>query len=398
MGLCALFTLGAPMSNAMVAAADAIIVFCALGMVAWIRPDVLTFPMLAIAANFLLIALISEAFELKSVRDLLLIVAFFLLGRVVGDYRLVRKLFFLLAGAALGVGLFELLLPGLFLHVFNVLQFYVMRGEVSEQAASYGDGFFVSGVRNTGRSLLPFLGNHRVSSIFLEPVSMGNFGAIALAFALTLRKRYRKTAWIAGGVAVACIVLADARFAALSGLLFVLGRFVAPRWRLTLLAPAPLIAIAVLMFMGENVAMTGDDLPSRLAVSGATLTELSPAALMGWAPSEVSTVDSGYGYAITSFGLPFCLVLWVAYLMLPEPGPQSSAFKFYVGLYICALLCVSGSSLFALKTAAFVWFALGSFIADEGRPLRERAKIWVRRPAPGAWAPMPARRPVSAYA
>ena len=48
------------------------------------------------------------------------------------------------------------------------------------------DRLFISGMRYEGRTLLPFLGEHRVSSIFLEPVSVGNFGAICFAW-VTLR-------------------------------------------------------------------------------------------------------------------------------------------------------------------------------------------------------------------
>ena len=37
-------------------------------------------------------------------------------------------------------------------------------------------------MRYEGRTLLPWLGEHRVSSVFLEPVSVGNFGAICFSW------------------------------------------------------------------------------------------------------------------------------------------------------------------------------------------------------------------------
>jgi putative polymerase len=35
----------------------------------------------------------------------------------------------------------------------------------------------------------------------------------------------------------------------------------------------------------------------------------------------------------------------------------------YVALYLALILCVSGTSVFAFKTSALLWFLLGSFAA-----------------------------------
>jgi putative polymerase len=369
-GLCALYTLGAPVTNGLVAAADALVILCALGLIAWARPDSLIVPALALAANFLIIAFFSEGVELKSLRDVMLICAFLMLGRAAGDFAAARTAFFAVAGLAIGLGLVEFLWPHAFVQLFNVLRFYVMRGEVTSQAAQYVDSsLFVSGMRNGERALVPGLGAHRVSSIFLEPVSMGNFGAIAIAFALATAKQHWRSALAAAAVGALAIIMADARFAAFAALVFVLGRMVPPRWRLFLLAPMPVIAMAFLMIMAEFVSPAGDDLPSRLSISGRAIAGLDTGALFGLSPGGRETLDSGYAYVLTSFGLPFCALLWVGFLALPERGPQSSAFKFLIGLYICALLCVSGSSLFALKTGGLLWFLLGSLMAEEGAGL-----------------------------
>jgi putative polymerase len=48
---------------------------------------------------------------------------------------------------------------------------------------------------NGGRNLLPFLGNHRVSSIFLEPASAGNFGIIVFMWALVRSLMERRIFW-----------------------------------------------------------------------------------------------------------------------------------------------------------------------------------------------------------
>jgi putative polymerase len=104
------------------------------------------------------------------------------------------------------------------------------------------------------------------------------------------------------------------------------------------------------------------------------LESLDFAQLFGIAPQTISTVDAGYAYAITSLGLPFCIVLWSAFVMLPTPTAHAQRYKFLLGIYACALLCVSGTSLFALKTAALAWFAMGAMVA-EGYALRTGLRL-----------------------
>src|SRR5690606_20951595 len=112
-----------------------------------------------------------------------------------------------------------------------------------------------------GRLIAPWLtllGDHRASSIFLEPVSLGNFGAIAAAFALSLPRSDRRTAlWIAAASLVT-IFAADARFAAASLLLFVLARAAPLSWSNLILAFLPIIAIALLIGVSLATPADGD--------------------------------------------------------------------------------------------------------------------------------------------
>ena len=72
----------------------------------------------------------------------------------------------------------------------------------------------VSGFRpaDQGRTLLSFLGDHRVSSLFLEPSSLGNFGALVTLWAVVRsRMEGRLYLWcVLGGLAL--LILSDTRF------------------------------------------------------------------------------------------------------------------------------------------------------------------------------------------
>lgn len=367
--LCWLHAIGAPITNDTVTAADGAIVLSALLVAGMSDPQRAALPIAAIVLNYFALTIFAEATDLKTLRDALVIAAFLLLGMAAGGLASARSAFFTVALVAGLFGVFEAANPRLFGETFRILQFYVMRGVVDPGVAGFTDtSLFVSSLRGDERNLLPFLGPHRVSSIFLEPVSMGNFGAVAVAFALSLGAQHRRTALIVGIAGVLAILAADARFAATAVLLFAVARVIPLDLTRLILLPMPFVAVAVLLAADAAVAATGDDLPTRLARSGAAIAGLDMQALFGLRPPGRESLDSGYAYALAAFGLPFCVLAWFAFVLMPTPGRQSTQFKLLLGVYICALLCVSGSSLFALKTAALTWFLFGALIAEECAP------------------------------
>jgi putative polymerase len=366
--LCLVNTHVMAVSNTLVAVVDGAILLTALALALLGGPRWLWMLLLAIAVNFLTLAILSDRLELKAVRDPLVLVTFAALGWRYGSFARARLAFFIVAAIVLVVGLVELLAPQTFTQALNILQFYNARGMVNAQDLERLDSaFFISGSRGGERELmlLPLLGSHRVSSIFLEPVSMGNFGAIALVFALSLDRTHWRSAVAAALVGVIVIVLADARFASMAALLLLLARLMPAGWTRVGVSLLPLVAIGVLFAFAFSTVGAGDDLPTRLAGSGRTLLAMEPAAMFGLAPHQVTTYDAGYAYALSALGLPLCIVLWVAYVAAPASTRQAQRCKLLLGVYICALLCVSGTSLFALKTAALGFFIFGALAARQ---------------------------------
>jgi putative polymerase len=380
MVLCWLFSRGAPISVTVYTVTDGAVVVAALALALVCAPKMTALPVLAISLNFLLIAVLAQNADLKGVRDVLAIVAFLGLGFAAGDLAIARYTFFATSILVLGFGLFELIAPKPYADTFNVLRFYIMRGLVNPNVRDWADNsLFVSSMRGDARNLFPMFGPHRVSSIFLEPVSMGNFGAIALAWGLSLPRRNFATAATALIVGVVSIILADARFAALAAVVFVFARFIPTSWARYVLAPAPFVAVGLLLWCAGAFSHYGDNLTSRLASSGGVLAALSPAELFGFSHTVTMTLDSGYGYALSAFGLPCCVALWFAFVLTPTRSHDAERFKLLIGCYICMLLCVSGSSLFALKTGALLWYIFGTMAA-------QRDTIAARHAEPGQLA------------
>ncbi|WP_395647904.1 hypothetical protein [Terricaulis sp.] len=352
-------------SNTLVAVVDGAIVLSALALALPGSRRVVTIAVLALAVNFLALVLLSQNFDLKAVRDPLLLVAFASLGWRYGGLDKARGAFVTVSFLVVLFALFEYLAPRAYEALFNVISYYEARGVVGEEVTQRLDNsFFVSGFRGDGRNLLPILGPHRVSSIFVEPVSLGNFGALAIAFAFSLAKAQRRLALAALLIGAFCIIMADARFASGVIIFFVVARFLPVRWSEPTLALMPLAAISLLLVLANSNIGAGDDLPTRLAGAGRTLMSMNLPAVFGLDPTYVNTADSGYAYVLATFGLPFCVLTWLGFVAIPARNPQAARFKLLLGVYVCALLCVSGSSLFALKTAGLAWFMFGAMASE----------------------------------
>lgn len=388
--LCLINTRVWGITNTYVALADGAITAGALLGAAMARPKFFWVALALIAANFLLLAIAAPDFDPKAIRDIIAPGVFLILGAFYGGISAARTAFIIVGALVVAFGLWEYCATDSYTAFFDVLGYYIARGVVDPQAAQYIDNsLFVSGVRGAGRSLAPMLGPHRVSSIFLEPVSMGNFGAIAAAIALALGRAHWRTALFAGTVALFAIVMADARFAVLAVCFFIPAIFAAPaRWANIAILVMPIVVLTGLIAFGAFSGYgVGDDLPTRLAQSGRAIAALSFADWMGFGSRQMGTLDSGYYYALKSFGLPFCIVTWWAFARVPAPDAITQRLKMMLAVYICALLCISNASLFALKTCALLFFVMGCMMRQANfalatAPLRVRAHGEGQRFAP----------------
>src|SRR5262249_47855065 len=201
-------------SPSIVVLVEIALIGAALGLI-WHRSYEVYTILVVLAVYFFALMLIRSEFDAKIVRDLLIPIVFFFVGRSLGCTRSVDRLVTFLIIVALSFALFEGFAPDMFLHYFNVVNYYIARGTLSgidsENTFVLSSGFFNSS-RFDDRTLLPFLGDHRVAGIFLSAPSVGNFVAIVFAWVLL---RDRSSYWAFGAklaAIVAIVVLADARF------------------------------------------------------------------------------------------------------------------------------------------------------------------------------------------
>lgn len=316
--------------------------------------------LLVYLAYMALILALRPELDLKAIRDALIPIVFYFVGRGITDIKVVDRLVMLSAGVVLAVGLFEYFLLDTFIANINILDYYIARGTVEEgENFNEGSSLFISGVRPEGRNFLPFLGLHRVSSVFLEPVSMGNYGAFLFMWGLFRKDMARRKLLFAASAAV--IILGDARFGMFVCLAFVgtlaVYRFV-PRvvwW----LVPAMFILLLVLYGTSTSQLTWEDNLAGRWFQSSRLFLELDLAGLFGISADEVFLGDSGYGYTLQQIGMVGVAALWSLFIFARVRSSDAWRLRAMVVTYICLLMVVS-NSLYSIKTAALLWVCVGA--------------------------------------
>ncbi|MET3611872.1 putative polymerase [Rhizobium aquaticum] len=314
-----------------------------------------------------------QQFDPKPIRDILVPFAFYFAGLRLANLRLAD---FLVASSAIFVlafGVFEYFAVEKFLDNFNVLSYYLARGSLTlTDTFGHTRGLFISGLRPEPRTILPFLGQHRVSSVFLEPVSTGNYGVIIYAWAL-FRKEMRVWRWVTFACALALIVLADARFGLYSCIAMTLLRpffQILPR---TIWLVLPFLILTLLTIYGLVSGTHGgpNDISGRLNVTAHLITQLGAGVILGAEVTDKFTADSGLAYSLTQFGLAGFVGLWALFVFAPGKTARAWNFHSMAIIYLLLLMIISNSG-YSLKTAGLLWFILGT--ANGARPEGEGAQ------------------------
>jgi putative polymerase len=366
--LCFIGTVVHSISPAVVVSAEVVLIGSALSLV-WPRNVTLNAILVALAAYFYTVMMIRAQFDPKILRDVLIPVAFFFLGCHFGTLRLADRLVTILIIVALADALFEWLDQITYARYFDIARYYIERGTASQEEHQYFEGFFNS-TRFDNRTLLPILGNHRVSGIFLEAPSVGNFGGIVFAWLLLRPKRLWSFALKTLAVII-LIVLADARF----GLYFCF--FVAAAYPLsrviprTMLFVAPFTAMAALVAYAssEGLQVFANDVGGRFLYAGQILSRIDAEQVFGLQASNARITgtsfasdpinDSAYTYVLVEVGILGAAALWALFIYSPVTDRASRRFKTVIALYYTLVLTIAASA-FTIKTAALLWFLYGT--------------------------------------
>lgn len=319
-----------------------------------------------VVANTFILAIFQGGFDPKHIRNFMIPILMLWLGSRY-DYRIpVDTLVKWLAWIFLIFGLFELFFMDLFQKLFNVLNFQIAIGITSNNAnLDYvNSSFSLNGTRYGGRNFLSFLGDHRVSSVFLETVNTSNFSTLLVAWGLS--KKNIKEGWQFYLIGLTVAVLADSRFGVTLIILMTLLRFSLP---INLLKIGsyffPIYVLAACFYLGWDYAGFRDDFETRLGSTGYYILNFKPIEFFGIYGTHYNTfLDQGYARLLHFNGILLMILLWFSFCRL-DVSSNGTIFKCLIAIIISTNLAISGDSVFAFKWASIMWFLLGTTIQSD---------------------------------
>ena len=206
------------------------------------------------------------------------------------------------------------------------------------------------------------LGNLRLSSVFLEPVSLGNWCIVITIFLTAIWQNLsRKTAVFFVLSTIALLIGSDGRLASVTIIMIValsISALRSPRYSYFLYLPGAVVVIFILVAVFEPPI--ADDFLGRLALSTRVLSSMDMSSVLGLDSALIKrSDDSGISYFVSTQSLLGVAVLWASICFF-QPPTDRTATLFMHGLcvYIALVLMIS-YSMFSIKTAAPLWFLYG---------------------------------------
>lgn len=346
-------------TEALVLAAVLLFLLPRLKQIPDIRPHILF--LLGMCFLSFWVMLSNEATFIKIVRDCLIMVAFLLLGTFLSSRNIIAT-FKILMAAVLSVAVIEIFATELYVWLFEPEQYFFKTRGI--EPFEYSDsGLFRNSLGYSSRFSFNFLSSHRISSLFLEQVSLANFAMVTLIFLVGFSQQMGKKAvlfFLLGSVFL--ILTNDTRTGALFALAMIPCFYLSPlfpRWFAVIFMPV-LLALSILLFYDPSQTSLSDSFAGRIGFTLYLLSEADlPTLLTGNLAGINSVADSGYSYIIYATSL-FGLILYWLYisLIVRSDQPDSKRYVFAMNGFIAVNLLI-GAAVFTIKIAAPMWMMMG---------------------------------------
>lgn len=354
-----------PVSYAVVAGAEGIILISALVIVAQIRfqeGDAL--PLILLFAFTLLsvwASLINDLIYPDPLRNMAIIALFTLLG-LRAPPQVADRIFAILSIVTLLFLAIEIISTDLYVAILKPASFYQnFRGyEAKEWDES---GLFGNALSFASRWSFGLI-SHRTSSIFTEQVSLANFAGVLTVMVLTRWSMMSMRLRILHVVTILGILLTNSsRTSTMLAVASVAAYPLYPRLpRYGTLAFVPLVLLSAFGLIAVTGLSQNDDLVGRVSI---TVRALERGDLAFWLGAEVgraaSFLDTGYGYLIASTSLAGLLLFWLyVSMVVPQRDAIQKRCAYALALYVFGNMLIGGTAIFAMKVAAPLWLLVGT--------------------------------------
>lgn len=317
--------------------------------------------------GFLLLSLLRGTVALKYLSDVATIIVFVMLGMTLRPRALVHAVIAVQV-LVVAVAIWELLAPQSFAEAFKIRDYYVnTRGFLEDAVWSGPENLYLAAERPTGRLIGAATGFHRASSLFLEPVSLGNWTVVvtlAIAALKPALSRGQIALLLAGNLVL--LFACDGRLAfAINVLLLATWSLLPrlPRWVPPLFLPLVFLVLLAAVAAG-GLTQAGDTLEGRFRYGLDYLLRLDVPDLLGLSvKGGIVAADSGWAYMILTQSLFGLAAVWLALTLHSSPGTAAER-RFIAGMALFMALSLPVSySTFSIKTAAFLWALYGHLLA-----------------------------------
>lgn len=336
------------------------------------------FWLMVLIAQFVLLAVLSvlrDELLIKAFRDVMIMPVFVALGLASAKINFTKPL--LVLSAFIGaVALFEAFFLGIFTELFNIKAYYIAKGYDPDSFQYISEDVFVSGIRPGGR-FFPFpFEIHRVSSVFLEPVSLGFYAFISGLYFIAMKDSLpRRQVVLAIFVTLLLIWLGDARMAFGSLVLVIICRPLFARMHQmlsVLIFPAALL-FGVFVVESGIFNLSGEGLGARILWTFEGLKITQEEQFFGLKPYAAEMVDSGFLYLLASQGIWGFLLYWLPPVFFKNKFPREARiYWFGASIFLTSGFMIS-NAIFTIKTAALLWFGYGYVMARARHLIEEKS-------------------------
>lgn len=314
-------------------------------------------------ALMLILSLARDEFLMKPIRDMIIMPVFMVLGLSAARLK-VTPMLFALGIFAFIVAMWEGFALDQFTEYFNIRKYYVDKGVMTEEQFSQAN-LIVSGFRPNESFLLdlPF---HRLSSVFLEPVSLGFLGFITGLYFVAIKRNISATTFVMGLIlSYALIMISDARMAFMSLTLMLIIRPVVARidHRFAALVFPSILIIALIIYVTEIFGTTGEGIGWRVDDSMNRLAKMDFDLFIGLSAKTHFAEDSALLKLFQFQGILGVLLFWLAPIFfMRRMAEEPRIYLFGITIFLSFGFIIS-SAILTIKTAALLWFLYGYLVA-----------------------------------
>lgn len=322
------------------------------------------------------VSVTNGAIFIRAPRDFVIICIFFLVGTQCSPERLV-PMFRLVTAIILAVLVVEGLALELYVWMFQPADYFANTRGI-EKLSVDTTGLFRNSLGFEGRFTFGLFGYRRLSSVFLEQVSLANFAMVLCIFTVTFWETMKKGDRFLFAFGIVFMILCNSsRTGSMLCLLMALGYRIfpkMPRWSYGAVIPGILFVAAVLFYRPGEMSFS-DTMSGRI---GHTLALLAHMDLSDYVTGNLASIartgDSGYAYLVYGTTMVGLIYFWVfIWVLLPSATPIARRFAFSALLFISVNLMV-GAAIFSIKVSAPLWLIAGCLAAREARaPVAQRA-------------------------